>query len=155
MIRLGHPARLLPQIQRHSLDAVLSHSEEAEVVQTVRTEIDQALVSNFYFEFENVVSNRDNLSAGTFYGTSILFNTNIHRLKFFPWDIHNGCNSTGRYTRLCVCLVSYFQVDLVNFCGKLIYEWKKKTRNFKNFNSDGTHFRNPCVNQRTEVKNRD
>ncbi len=58
VIRLGHPARLLPQIQRHSLDAVLSHSEEAEVVQTVRTEIDQALVSNFYFEFENVVSNK-------------------------------------------------------------------------------------------------
>ncbi len=44
VIRLGHPARLLPQIQRHSLDAVLTHSEEAEVVHTVRTEIDQALV---------------------------------------------------------------------------------------------------------------
>ena len=46
MVRLGHPARLLPQIQCYSLDAVVANSDETEVVQTIRAEMDHALVSS-------------------------------------------------------------------------------------------------------------
>ena len=44
MVRLGHPARLLPQIQCYSLDAVVSNSDETQVVRTVRSEMDHSLV---------------------------------------------------------------------------------------------------------------
>ncbi len=44
MVRLGHPARLLPQIQNYALDAVVAGSDETEVVTTVRSEINDALV---------------------------------------------------------------------------------------------------------------
>lgn len=47
MVRLGHPARLLPQIQCYSLDAIVASSDETQVVQTVRSEMDQALVIDF------------------------------------------------------------------------------------------------------------
>ena len=44
VIRLGHPARLLESIQRLSLDAVLRHSDEAEVTEGIRQDLDKALV---------------------------------------------------------------------------------------------------------------
>uniref|UniRef100_A0A8C3KWM8 DNA-binding protein SMUBP-2 n=1 Tax=Chrysolophus pictus TaxID=9089 RepID=A0A8C3KWM8_CHRPC len=42
ILRLGHPARLLEPIQQHSLDAVLAHSDSAQIVADVRKDIDQA-----------------------------------------------------------------------------------------------------------------
>ncbi|KAJ1673836.1 hypothetical protein EV182_004466, partial [Spiromyces aspiralis] len=43
VVRLGHPARLLPAIVDHSLDAVSRYSEDGQLVQDVRDEIDQTL----------------------------------------------------------------------------------------------------------------
>ena len=40
MIRLGHPARLLPSVLNHSLDILTQTSEAAAIVKDVRTEID-------------------------------------------------------------------------------------------------------------------
>ncbi|XP_067137867.1 DNA-binding protein SMUBP-2-like [Centruroides vittatus] len=40
IVRLGHPARLLFDIQQYSLDAILSRSEENEIVNDLRNEID-------------------------------------------------------------------------------------------------------------------
>ena len=45
VVRLGHPARLLPGIQKHSLDAILSNSEATQLVRDVRKDIDKSLVS--------------------------------------------------------------------------------------------------------------
>ncbi|XP_069752967.1 DNA-binding protein SMUBP-2 isoform X2 [Narcine bancroftii] len=42
VLRLGHPARLLESIHRHSLDAVLAHSDNAQIVIDIRKDIDQA-----------------------------------------------------------------------------------------------------------------
>ncbi|XP_067849812.1 DNA-binding protein SMUBP-2 isoform X2 [Heptranchias perlo] len=42
VLRLGHPARLLESIQRHSLDAVLAHSDNTQIVMDIRKDIDQA-----------------------------------------------------------------------------------------------------------------
>ncbi|XP_062973117.1 DNA-binding protein SMUBP-2 [Elgaria multicarinata webbii] len=44
ILRLGHPARLLESIQRHSLDAVLAHGDNAQIVADIRKDIDQAFV---------------------------------------------------------------------------------------------------------------
>jgi len=46
IVRLGHPARLLPTIQKHSLDAIVASSDETKLVEDVRSDIDKALVSN-------------------------------------------------------------------------------------------------------------
>lgn len=46
IVRLGHPARLLPSIQHFSLDAILSASDETKLVEDVRKDINRALVSN-------------------------------------------------------------------------------------------------------------
>ena len=46
IIRLGHPARLLPTIQHFSLDAILSASDETKLVEDVRKDINKALVSD-------------------------------------------------------------------------------------------------------------
>ncbi|KAF2502212.1 DNA-binding protein SMUBP-2 [Lophium mytilinum] len=40
MIRLGHPARLLPSVLNHSLDVLTRTSDAAEIVQDIRKEID-------------------------------------------------------------------------------------------------------------------
>ncbi|XP_048581003.1 DNA-binding protein SMUBP-2 isoform X2 [Nematostella vectensis] len=40
VVRLGHPARLLKDIQQHSLDAILSSSSSTAIVQDVRRDID-------------------------------------------------------------------------------------------------------------------
>lgn len=40
MIRLGHPARLLPSVLNHSLDVLTQTSEAAEIVKDVRKEMD-------------------------------------------------------------------------------------------------------------------
>ncbi|NXD70985.1 SMBP2 protein, partial [Eolophus roseicapillus] len=42
ILRLGHPARLLEPIQRHSLDAVLARGDTAQIVADIRKDIDQA-----------------------------------------------------------------------------------------------------------------
>ncbi|XP_010113697.1 PREDICTED: DNA-binding protein SMUBP-2, partial [Chlamydotis macqueenii] len=42
ILRLGHPARLLEPIQRHSLDAVLARGDNAQIVADIRKDIDQA-----------------------------------------------------------------------------------------------------------------
>ena len=44
MVRIGHPARVLPHIQKYSLDAILSASDESKLVDDVRKDIDNALV---------------------------------------------------------------------------------------------------------------
>ena len=45
VVRIGHPARVLPHIQKYSLDAILSASDESKLVDDVRKDIDNALVS--------------------------------------------------------------------------------------------------------------
>lgn len=44
LLRLGHPARLLPSIQEHCLDAVLARAEHTGIVAEIRQDIDQAQV---------------------------------------------------------------------------------------------------------------
>ena len=44
MVRLGHPARLVPWIQICSLDAILSNSDSGAIVRDVRAEIDLIFV---------------------------------------------------------------------------------------------------------------
>ncbi|XP_071796119.1 DNA-binding protein SMUBP-2-like [Asterias amurensis] len=44
IVRIGHPARLLPSIQKHALDAIVASSDEAKIVQDVRKEIDQTRI---------------------------------------------------------------------------------------------------------------
>ncbi|NXG50364.1 SMBP2 protein, partial [Psilopogon haemacephalus] len=46
ILRLGHPARLLENIQKHSLDAVLAHGDNAQIVADIRKDIDQALAKS-------------------------------------------------------------------------------------------------------------
>ncbi|XP_072448085.1 DNA-binding protein SMUBP-2-like [Chiloscyllium punctatum] len=42
ILRLGHPARLLESIHRHSLDAILANSDNTQIVMDIRKDIDQA-----------------------------------------------------------------------------------------------------------------
>ncbi|NXQ24054.1 SMBP2 protein, partial [Alaudala cheleensis] len=42
LLRLGHPARLLPPIQRHCLDAVLARGDNAQLVADIRRDMDLA-----------------------------------------------------------------------------------------------------------------
>ncbi|MBN3288201.1 SMBP2 protein, partial [Polyodon spathula] len=51
VLRLGHPARLLESIQKYSLDAVLAHSDNTQIIADIRKDIDQA--------FANVKKSRD------------------------------------------------------------------------------------------------
>lgn len=44
VLRLGHPARLLESIQKHSLDAVLARSDNTNIIADIRKDIDKALV---------------------------------------------------------------------------------------------------------------
>lgn len=45
VLRLGHPARLLESIQKHSLDAIIAHSSNADIIDDIRRDIDKAVVS--------------------------------------------------------------------------------------------------------------
>lgn len=45
VLRLGHPARLLESIQKHSLDAVLAQSDSANIMAEIRKDMDKVLVS--------------------------------------------------------------------------------------------------------------
>lgn len=45
MVRLGHPARLLPSVLNHSLDVLTQTSEAAEIVKDVRKEMDSKQAS--------------------------------------------------------------------------------------------------------------
>ncbi|MGH0138743.1 UNVERIFIED_CONTAM: hypothetical protein FKN15_017570 [Acipenser sinensis] len=42
VLRLGHPARHLESIQKYSLDAVLAHSDNTQIITDIRKDIDQA-----------------------------------------------------------------------------------------------------------------
>ncbi|TKS73523.1 DNA-binding protein SMUBP-2 [Collichthys lucidus] len=44
VLRLGHPARLLESIQKHSLDAILAQSDNANIIDDIRKDIDKAFV---------------------------------------------------------------------------------------------------------------
>uniref|UniRef100_A0A8C7JXG6 DNA-binding protein SMUBP-2 n=1 Tax=Oncorhynchus kisutch TaxID=8019 RepID=A0A8C7JXG6_ONCKI len=44
VLRLGHPARLLESIQKHSLDAVLAHSDNTNIIADIRKDIDKAFM---------------------------------------------------------------------------------------------------------------
>lgn len=44
IVRLGHPARVLTHIQKYSLDAILSTSEETRLVEDVRKDLDETWV---------------------------------------------------------------------------------------------------------------
>jgi DNA polymerase alpha-associated DNA helicase A len=44
-VRLGHPARLLPAVLAHCLDARILHSDEGQLVKDVKRELDSILVS--------------------------------------------------------------------------------------------------------------
>lgn len=44
VLRLGHPARLLESIQKHSLDAVLAHSHSASIITDIRNDMDKAIM---------------------------------------------------------------------------------------------------------------
>lgn len=43
MVRLGHPARLLENIQEYSLDSVVTRNDQYKLANDIKTEIDQAL----------------------------------------------------------------------------------------------------------------
>ena len=45
VLRLGHPARLLESIQKHSLDAVLAKSDNTGIIADIRKDMDKAFVS--------------------------------------------------------------------------------------------------------------
>lgn len=44
VLRLGHPARLLESIQKHSLDAVLAQSDNTNIIADIRKDIDKAFL---------------------------------------------------------------------------------------------------------------
>ncbi|KAM8861024.1 DNA-binding protein SMUBP-2 [Synchiropus picturatus] len=44
VLRLGHPARLLESIQKHSLDAILAKSDNANIIADIRKDIDKAFM---------------------------------------------------------------------------------------------------------------
>ncbi|XP_029379610.1 DNA-binding protein SMUBP-2 [Echeneis naucrates] len=44
VLRLGHPARLLESIQKHSLDAILAQSDNADIIMDIRKDIDKAFM---------------------------------------------------------------------------------------------------------------
>ncbi|KAJ4938307.1 hypothetical protein JOQ06_002929 [Pogonophryne albipinna] len=44
VLRLGHPARLLESIQKHSLDAILAQSDSAGIIADIRKDMDKAFV---------------------------------------------------------------------------------------------------------------
>ncbi|XP_051918312.1 DNA-binding protein SMUBP-2 [Hippocampus zosterae] len=46
VLRLGHPARLLESIQKHSLDAILAKSDNANIIADIRRDIDKAFKNN-------------------------------------------------------------------------------------------------------------
>jgi superfamily I DNA and/or RNA helicase len=46
-VRLGHPARLLPAVLAHCLDARILHSDEGQLVRDVKKELDAILVSGW------------------------------------------------------------------------------------------------------------
>ena len=51
LVRLGHPARLMPHLIKYSLDAIVSAAEETDIVRDVRKDIQKTLVISFYFFF--------------------------------------------------------------------------------------------------------
>ncbi|ESO83852.1 hypothetical protein LOTGIDRAFT_168897 [Lottia gigantea] len=44
IVRIGHPARLLPTIQKFALDSIVANSEETRLVEDVRRDLDKVLV---------------------------------------------------------------------------------------------------------------
>lgn len=54
VLRLGHPARLLESIQKHSLDAILAQSDNANIIDDIRKDIDKAFVSILLSALTNI-----------------------------------------------------------------------------------------------------
>ncbi|CAC5358319.1 IGHMBP2 [Mytilus coruscus] len=51
IVRLGHPARVLKHIQKYSLDAILSTSDDTMLVEDVRSDMDKAMVSIHWMQY--------------------------------------------------------------------------------------------------------
>lgn len=56
VLRLGHPARLLESIQKHSLDAILAQSDNANIIADIRKDIDKAFVGILVYAPTSVCS---------------------------------------------------------------------------------------------------
>ena len=91
-MRLGHPARLLSVVQRHSLDALVSSSDSTSIVRDVRRDMDQALVRPCDVKSEisseacepqgNIMQNtRAGCFKAQFIGKSWTSSRNLHKLK--------------------------------------------------------------------------
>ena len=50
LVRVGHPARLLPSIQKFALDAVIARSDEAEVVSGIKKDLEKTWVRRLSIE---------------------------------------------------------------------------------------------------------
>lgn len=57
VLRLGHPARLLESIQKHSLDAVLAHSDNTNIISDIRKDMDKAFVRFLNSKYCNILYN--------------------------------------------------------------------------------------------------
>ena len=51
VVRLGHPARIIEDVQKHSLDAIIENHESSDVIKDLKAEISSKcvwFVLNFY-----------------------------------------------------------------------------------------------------------
>ena len=46
VVRIGHPARLVPNVLQYSLDALLASSDSAQIILDVRQDIEKAYVGS-------------------------------------------------------------------------------------------------------------
>jgi DNA polymerase alpha-associated DNA helicase A len=60
LVRVGHPARMLDAVTRHSLDVLCFQDEQSEIVRDLRSEID-ALVRKLFFSKQRIPDRRANL----------------------------------------------------------------------------------------------
>ena len=47
LVRIGHPARLVPHVLKFSTDALLANSDIAAILQDIRLDIEKAIVSSY------------------------------------------------------------------------------------------------------------
>lgn len=47
MVRIGHPARLVPTVLQYSLDALVANCDSAGIILDVRRDIDKAYVRTY------------------------------------------------------------------------------------------------------------
>ena len=60
LVRIGHPARMLEAVNRHSLDSLCMKSEQSQIIRELRSEID-TLVRKLFFSNQKVPDRRANL----------------------------------------------------------------------------------------------